>query len=413
MEASMAGFGMSELLILFAVAGGIADGGDVKLMAPRDTADKAIRYVLPDAEIVVHVNLEAGIGSVFALLDEVAELKAAKESPEVSEAIVSARTKLGQGLKFFGNEVELDLTKDLGSFTFSLSLADQDNMSILVRMRGNFEKSKIQEKITKDSVGTYEMEGETVHRLKDESVFSETVVTFPDSTTLLLGPRAVVDEILKTGRVKPVKGSKTERLKGLVSRKTSAFSLISLPDWAVTELGRDRDLELVAKFLGEVDYIFYGAGSGKGVVEAGTSSKEALKQITYLFKATAGFLDTVRAIVDAGANSILGLVPLVPENDIEPAWQKVLSDEEAVLELATWFKKRFTGKSKVKTNSRKKTVRLELDNPAAMVGALTPVLAGAGYWMFMRPFHDDGPMYETKPEFEPDRKPAIEYIPIP
>jgi hypothetical protein len=223
----------------------------------------------------------------------------------------------------------------------------------------------------------------------------------------------VVDEVLKSGRVKAVKGSRTARLKSLVGRKTTAFSLVALPDWAIAELGRDRDLELIAKFFGEVEYIFYGASAGKGLIEAGTSSKATLKQVTYLFKASAGFLDAVRAVVDAGAYGILGLVPLVPENEIEPAWQKALSDEESVLELATWFKKRFTGNTKVKTDKRKMTVRLELDNPAALMGALTPVLAGAGYWMFTRPFHEVGPKYEEEPAFETERKPAIEYIPIP
>ncbi len=409
----MTGFGISELLIIFAIAGGMTDSDDVKLTAPHDTAQKAIRYVLPDADIVVHINLEAGIGNVFGLLDEVASLKAARDSSEITQAISRARTKVVEGLGFLGNEVDLDLAKDIGSITFSMALADQSNMSIMVRMRGNFEKSSIKEKITKDTVGTYELKGKTVHRLKEESIFTETVVTFPDTTTLLLGPRPVVDVILKSGRAKPAKGSVTEKLKGLVGKKITTFSLFALPDWMTDELGKSRDLELVAKLFGDVDYMFYGAGRRKGLVEAGVSSKGALKQITYLFKAAAGFLDVVRGVVDAGAYSILGMVPLVPESEIEPAWRKALSDEESVLEAASWFRKRFTGKSKVKADRKRKTVRLTLDNRAALMGAMAPVLAGAGYWMYMRPFQDAGPMYEEKPVMEQERRPAIEYIPIP
>ncbi len=406
-------FGLSEILILFAVAGGMADAGNVKLTAPRDTADKAIRYLLPDAEVVVHMNLEAGIGNVFALLDEVAELKFAKSSAEISQAIGAAQTKMAEGLKFLGNEVGLDLASDLGSITFSLSLASKDKMALLIRMRGNFKDGKLESKITKDAVGTYEFAGKTIHRLKEEPVFSDTVLTFPDATTLLLGLRPVVEEVLSKGKVKPSKGGRTARLAKLVNRKTATFALLALPDWAVAELARDESAKLVAKFLGEVDYLYYGAAKGKGVFEAGVSSKEARTRVAYLFKSAAGFLDAVRGIIDAGAYSILGIIPLVPPSEIETAWQEALSDEDAVLEVAAWFKQRFTGKSVVKVNSRKQTVRLELDNPAALCGAVAPVLAGAGYWMYMRPFQGAEPLYEEKIEFEPERQPAIEYIPIP
>lgn len=406
-------FGLSEMLILFAVAGGVADAGDVKLTAPRDSADKAIRWVLPEADVVVHVNVEASILNVFGLLEEIADLKAAKENPEISQAIASAKAKMEEGLQFVGKEVELDFARDLGTFTLSLGLAKKEEMSLMIRMRGNFKGSKLQATLTKDAPASYEFKGKTIHRLKEEPIFKDTVLTFPDETTLFMGPKHLVEEALVAGRVKPVKGSRSARLAKLVDRRMVTFAMLALPAWVLDEVSQDDDAKLVAALLGDVDYIFYGAGPKRGVLEAGVTSKDARRQMSYLFKAGAAFLDAVRGLVDAGAYSILGVIPLIPPSEIDPAWQKALSDEAAVLEVAGWFEKRFTGKSKVKVDPRKQTVRLELDNPAALCGAVAPMLAGAGYWMYMRPFQDPGPMHEEQFEYEPERRPAIEYIPIP
>ena len=407
------GFGLSEVLILLSVVGGFASGGDVKLTAPRDTADKAVRYVLPDANVVVHFNVQAGIGSVFGLLEEMSGLRMATASPEIAEALASTQRTMSDGLGFIGKEVSLDFKKDVGTLTVSLSLSSKERMALLVRLRGNFKESKLLEKLTEDATGTYEFKGKTIHRWKDDSPFPDMVLSFADDTTLLLGPKAVIEEVFTKGQLKASKGSRTARLAALVDRRTVTFAMLSLPVWLLEEMTGDEDLQLLAALLGEVDYVFYGAGPGKGLVEVGVGAGAANRQISYLFKAAAGFLDTVRALVDAGAYSILGVMPLIPATEIEPAWQKALSDEEGVLELAAWFKKRFTGKSKVLADARKKTVRLEFDNPAALFGALAPVLAGAGYWMTMAPFQKAEPMYDEELDYAPERQPAIDYLPLP
>ena len=306
----------------------------------------------------------------------------------------------------------MDFTRDLGTLTFSLSLASKEEMALLVRVRGNFRESKLEEKLTEDATGTYDFKGKKVHRLKEDSTFREMVLTFTDQTTLLLGPRTVVEQVLTKGSVKPVKGGRTARLAKLLGRRTETFALLSLPGWLLEEMARDEDLKLLAALLGEVDYVYYGASPGKGVIEAGVTSGDASKQIMYLFKAASGFLEVVRGAIDAGAYSILGVVPLIPAHEIEPAWRKALTDEEGVLQLATWFMKRFTGKSKVTADRRKKTVRLEFDNPAAISGAVAPILAGAGYWMYMRPFQHAEPYHEEELEYAPERQPAIDYLPL-
>jgi hypothetical protein len=417
------GLGVGEMLILVALFGGLTDTTAVKLHAPRDKSELAIRYVMSDADIVLHSNIEAGLGSVFGLLTEFQELSGIKESRMVSQELARGRMMLEQVIDQGSAEAGINLREGLGSVTASLALKDEDSYRMLVRVRGNFKESKVMEIMTKEVIGTYEHSDRTVYQLRDSGTFGDSVICLADDTTLLLGSQPVVEEILAKKKVTQGKQSKASAIKKLVKPGTASFVFISLPDWVIAKMKTDEDLVKMATFIAGLDYLFMSSAPRKGIVLAQATRPETAIRFNYLFKSIASLIGTYNDLFDAITYGILGIVPLIPEKEFDAEIYSILSDEKAMLELSDWARKRFTGKVRVRYDKARKSIKLELDNPASAMGMMLPFAAGIAGWSFAKqkavdkmtpPHYDEYPgegVLEPYVEEPPGPPPLIRHLP--
>jgi hypothetical protein len=403
--------GISELLILFAVIGGVSDVNTGRSKAPYDTGDKAVRYALPDAHLYVHLDLAGGMASIFSTMDELGKLRAAASFPEVQDGLAAARRSIEDGLGFVGKELGLDLTQDVGSITLSLALNSKDDMQLMMRVRARFAGSKVQMQIAKQAEGDYTFKGKQVFKLKSDTPFKGMVACFPDPTTLVMGPQKLIEEVLAKGRVKATPGGRLATLSKLVDKRASAFVLVSLPEWVLEDLVNDVNYAAVMYTLQGLEYAYFGVAPRKGMFEFGFDAPEGVRQAGYLCKAAEAFLSSIPALTDAGAYGILGALPYISKGDLDGQLRELLQDEKAVLEAATWFKKRFTGKASTKINNKARTVRLTVDNPAALGGAVLPIIGGAFYWSSSRVYHDQPVTGVETDDEKQESKPAIEHLP--
>jgi hypothetical protein len=409
----MALMGISELVIIFALTVSFSDVTPARLNAPHDKAVEAVRYVLPDADVVFHGNIEGTLTNFFALLDELEKLGLVKNNPALAQGVADARKKVREALDAGAKELGIDFTKDLGSLTMSLALRGETDLGVLLRLRGKLEGSGLVEQILKDSGGTVDVKGGTLHLLKDAGIFPDTVFCLPDKTTLLIGHRPAVEQILAKGAVQGDSKSRQAVLRKKVDRKAGSFVFLSLPDWVLTAMSKDRDLVAVATFLGGIDSIFYSAGPRRGFLEVTAAKPEMATRVEYLFKAGAAALGTAAPMIDVATFGLLGVLPLIPEEELGTELMTLLKDEKGILELNGWLKKRFTGKAKVRADARKMTVSLTLDNPASVVAALLPAGVGAAWYAFVAPKYEE-PLMEDPygPAFQDAPRPAIEHLPV-
>lgn len=393
------GLGVSEILLVFAIMGGVMVDSPGKLTAPRDPAPKAIYQVIPGAHVAFHTNVQGAANSLFQLLDEAEKLVLVKSDPDLAQGLAQARIMVVQGLQEGGREVHLDLRKDLGTITFSMRVLAGPVFEILLRLRGNFKDATLLDMVIKDAVSSFELKGVTIHELKSTPEVPSAVVCQPDATTILLGTRTYVEQIVSNKRVKSGKSDVPARLKKQVGPKTFAFLYGEVPSFLYSEMRGDPDLARLAGFLEGLDYAMFSAAPKKGKVYFQATSAETLVQLNYLLKAIAGAMGTIESLVDVIAFGALGIAPLVPTRELEPELVRILGNEKGMLDLSRWFKKRFAGKGKVKLNRKAKQVTLEFSNPATALGAVLPLLGGAAYWTMGRSFSEPAHYeeYEEKP----------------
>ncbi len=382
----MAYMGIGELLVLFGLMGGAFGGTTADLEAPRDQPSKSLAWVLPEADIAAHVNIEGSVGAITDMMDEVSKLRIITDSPEFTQAMQQAKVMMDQTFEQGSKEVGLDFRKDAGSVTFSMALNDDQTFKLLLRARGNFGKSRIKELATQEIAHTAPYKKHTLYVLPDDRESSNNVLCLADDTTILLGDRTAVEAILDGRKLKAAKNSAAARLKKFVDRKSASYVYLALPKWVSGELRHQRDLALVADLLDATDYLLYVAGPKKASLAIQANNATASSRYEYMLKGMAAVVGIMEPAMDAVIYGALGFVPLVADHELDREVKELVSNEKGMLELGKWAKKRFGGKAKVKADRRKYLITMELSNPMSIGGITMPMIAGAAFYSFAQPF---------------------------
>lgn len=406
----MAFMGVGELLVLFGLLGGAVGGTTTDLQAPRDKPAKSLAWVLPEADIAAHANIEGAIRAVTSLMDEIADLRIIKDSQEFSQGMTQGKLMLGQAFEQGQRELGMDLRTDAGSVTFSMEFNEDQSFKLLLRMRGNFGKSRVKELVKQETGHSVAYKKHTLFLLPDDQETRNNVFCLADDTTVLFGDRATVETILDGKSLKAVKGSAARRLKKYVDRRAASYVYAALPRWVSAELRHDRDLVLVADLVDATDYLLYVAGARKGKLVIQAKNASAAGRYEYMLKSVASLVGIMEPAVDAFIYGVLGFVPLVSDRDLEREVRELVSNEKGMLELGKWAKKRFGGKAKVKADRRKFLTTMEMSNPMS-IGAITmPVVAGAAFYAMARPFQEG--IHEDDLHKEAHTKEAPEVTPV-
>jgi hypothetical protein len=393
----------SAVWFLLAFFGGFLGLPTGKLVAPRDSAQQASAWVLPDAHIAFHVNVEASLKGTLALLDEVARLKVVTGSKELSQGLQQIKTEVTNGLQTPNEELGLDLAKDVGNITFSMRLDQGMQFKLLMRARGNFANSKLKDQVSKEAASTETLGKYTIYRMPDDASVKDNVVCFVDDTTILLGDRAFIEEALSGKRGKPAADSVNQRIASVAGAGIETFMYLSLPEWTLAFLAFEPELQQFLELLKGTDYVLWAAGPKKGLGVLQANNAQQAQRVYYLNKSAAAVLGIMDPATDAAAYGLLGLAPLIPVEEDTAELLRLASDEQTVLEFAAWFKKRFAGKAKVTKNDKTFRVTLELTNPGSVLGLALPFIAGGLAWQQMRSapppeeFPYD-PAYDVPPE---------------
>lgn len=373
------GVGFGEIIVIFGLLGGMLGGGAGEQQAPRDGADQAIKWVLPDAHVALYADVEAAVGNGFAVLDELDRLPLLQTAPEMAEALREMRRSVDAALGDVQREMGVDARHGVGDVTFSMSISQASAPRMLARVRGKFPVEDVIRRVAGDGAATETLHGHTLTTLQTSDTDS-VVATALDETTLVVGPRSSLDELLGGRPFPATEGSTGGRLGKLVTKKTTAFVYLAPPAWLTQQMMGSPAEAGLARFIDGIDYVAWAAAPDKAIVRVGARTDETAGRSELLLKAASSMLVAFDPLTDALVQGAAALLPLVAEGELGPELHKLVSNERGMLELGAWFKKRFGGKGKVTRDAKKGIVDLELSNPASLPALIMPLMS-AGAWL--------------------------------
>lgn len=393
----MMGVGMAEIVIIFGLLGGMLGGPPGELQAPRDGAEQAIKWVLPDAHVAVYVDVEAAIGAGFALLDEVDRLPVLVGAPELTEALREMRRSVESGLADVQRDMGVDARHGVGDVTLSLSFSQAGEPRMLVRVRGSFPIAEVIKRIAGEGAATEVLHGTTLTTL-EETENDKLVAGALDETTLIVGPRSSLDELLGGRAFPTTDGSAGGRLAKVAGKKTGAFVYLAPPAWLGTEMKSSPDLANLARFVDGVDYLTWTSTPDRAQLRVGTRTDEAAARVELLMRAATSLLTAFDPLTDAITLGAAAVLPLVSERELGAELHRMVSNERGMAELGAWTKKRFGGKGKVSRDAKKGTVDLELSNPASLPALVMPLMSGMAVLRMEPPARQSVEPIEPAPE---------------
>jgi hypothetical protein len=378
----MMGIGVGEMIILFGLLGGFVGTAPQELKAPHDSAQEAVAWVLPDAHVVAHVNVEATVASTYALLDEIEHLALVEAAPDVARALRELKASTEGGLTEARQEVGVDVRSGVGNVTFSAHFRQQGLPRMLMRARGSFSASKVTEVLAGASDRTTTIAGKEFRVLEGEGD-DAIVVGLVDETTLLLGAPPVVEAVLGGQQLPSDDGTARGRLSKMVGKKTMSFLYLAPPGFVVEELRKEPGAAKVAELLQGTEWVGYTAGVDGGLLRFAGNDERSERRIELLMRSASSLLSAFDPLTDAVVYGAAALLPLVAEAELGEQVYRAVSNEKAMLGLGEWLKKRFGGKSKVTRDAKKHTVDLSFSNPSSVTALAWPVVGGAAFWGFM------------------------------
>lgn len=393
------GVGFGEIIIIFGLLGGMLGGGTGEQLAPRDGAEQAMKWVLPDAHVAIYADVEAAVGNGFALLDEVDKLPVVQGAPEMGEALREMRRSVEAALGDVQREMGIDARHGVGDVTLSMSFSQASEPRMLARVRGKFPIAEVVKRVAGEGAATETLHGHTLTTLEQSD--ADALVAAPlDETTLVIGPRSTLDELLGGRPFPSTDGSAGGRIAKLVTKKTTAFLYLAPPGWLGREMANEPGIAALGRFVDGLDYVAWVAAPDKAVVRIGAHTDEAAGRSELLLKAAASMLLAFDPLTDALVQGAAALLPLVAERELGAEVYKVVANERGMLELGGWMKKRFGGKAKVTRDAKRGVVDLELSNPASLPALVLPLMS-AGAWLGMSAeAPSSAPMEEAPPAIE-------------
>lgn len=375
---------VAGMVMMLGLLGAFGSGSGAALTAPHDTVVEAARGILPDAQIAVHGNLQAAMAAFDELVAEVGKLRLIAGDKDLSAGFAVGRAAVDSALERLRAEAGIDLRKDVGSVTLSFAFPSADEVRMLVRLRGNLGAARIEERLAKPDSPGVDFQGVRLHGLPDADALRDHVLAMVDATTLVIGERELVQDIVAKKAWKMSAKQAGGRLAASLRKGTRGFVYLAPPSWAVDAVREEPHMKAAADLLGGVDHLIYQVGTDGAQLKVLTRDATAGRQIGHLLKASAAVLTMLEPATDALVHGWLGVAPMMTDADLDPLVRAALSDEAAVEELGGWVKSRFGGKAAVKVDGKGTSITMELSNPASLGSLMLPVLGGAGAAVWWR-----------------------------
>ncbi len=127
-------FGIAEVISLLLSLSGFG----LQANAKAPTADQALRYALPDADIVVHFDVASVIPGNFRALTQLADQPQIKASPELAKLVREAVTELEGPRGLVKAQTGIDFVTDFWDTTAFFQIVPQHDPQFVIASHGHF-----------------------------------------------------------------------------------------------------------------------------------------------------------------------------------------------------------------------------------------------------------------------------------
>ncbi|NVB81659.1 MAG: hypothetical protein HOV81_24910 [Kofleriaceae bacterium] len=127
-------FGIIEVITLIMGLSGFSVGTNPK----SPTADQALEYAVPDADVIAHFDAGAVIPGNYKVLTNLANQPQIKASPELAKMVRKAVAEIDGPRGLVKQTVGIDLTTDVSDATAFVKLVPKQDPNIVVAVHGKF-----------------------------------------------------------------------------------------------------------------------------------------------------------------------------------------------------------------------------------------------------------------------------------
>ena len=355
--------------------------------------------------MAVHGNVEVSLNGLFALVEEVKQLKVIQKRADVAQMFVQMQEQVDLMLKEAKRNTGFDLLTDLGSFTASLHYDPASKaVKYFGRLRGNFPAERVEALFKDSSPGikrvTYMKKTLYVMRMgtsKDPAVEGNGDGKAQEPEDVYGALVLMDDSTVLFGDLETVKGAMNKKDRGLLGGTASRQlrSHVGKDSWSwlyvrgskpIADLMRsDRDLVRVADQLETMEFCTFVSSVGGARFGCNFVDPAGMKTVEHLMRAGAIAVSTTGAGIEMLYHAALGVVPLLSEREVPPELLDVLGDEEAMDEVRGWLLDHFAGVATVSSNESTMEVVMEMSVPGGLGLVGLPFLVGLttyGYLMF-------------------------------
>ncbi|MBA3542637.1 MAG: hypothetical protein H0T79_23680 [Deltaproteobacteria bacterium] len=135
----MATFGIIELISLLL---GLAGFG-LQANPKAATADQALEYAIPDADVVMHFDAGSVIPNNYKLLTQLADQPQIKASPELSSMVRKAVNEVEGARGLAKSMTGIDLATDINDGTMFLKFVPQGEPTVVLSVHGKFSTATV------------------------------------------------------------------------------------------------------------------------------------------------------------------------------------------------------------------------------------------------------------------------------
>lgn len=133
-------FGIVEVITLLLSLAGFGIGTNPK----AETPDQALEYAMPDADLVVHVDVAALIPDNYKALTKLVDQPAIKASPELSQMVRQVVGEIEGARGMAKTSTGIDLTTDISDVDAFVKLHDRNEPDLVLVGHGKFTVANIE-----------------------------------------------------------------------------------------------------------------------------------------------------------------------------------------------------------------------------------------------------------------------------
>jgi hypothetical protein len=254
------------------------------------TADQALQYALPDADIVVHVDAASIVPGNFKLLSQLAEQPQIKASPELAKLVREAVGEVEGARGVARLATGLDVTTDIADATAFVHVVPGEAPSFVVTVHGKFAAGNLDKIANMASGSTTKLGAATLVELGP----SQPAIGLTRDGVMLVGTAALVRDRLGDGWRPPGHdaGSNLGYVAEVINGKPVFAVVLTMSAAArreaVSHLGQGFVADVVTRHKAATFSLFRD-GIGWTWVDSTKAGLDAMEQVS------SGVLDLLRA----------------------------------------------------------------------------------------------------------------------